>query len=130
MKKRAITLLTALVLITVLLLTACGIKNGNDAGKTTEIPAGTEQPATNAPTGNSATDVPTAAPTEEPVPTEKDPLSEIDALMVELDDPINYRTSGSEAEMRDGSRISARGSNAFPQNYGAFTDYLWNLVHS
>ena len=35
-----------------------------------------------------------------------------------------------EAEMRDGSRISARGSNAFPQNYGAFTDYLWNLVHS
>lgn len=35
-----------------------------------------------------------------------------------------------EAEMRDGTRISARGSNAFPQNYGAFTDYLWNLVHS
>ena len=102
MKKRAITLLTALVLITVLLLTACGTKNGSDAGKTTEIPAGTEQPATNAPAGNTATDVPTAAPTEEPVPTEKDPLSEIDALMVELDDPINYRTSGSKAEMRDG----------------------------
>ena len=35
-----------------------------------------------------------------------------------------------EAEMQDGSRLSAHGSNAYPNNYGAFTDYLWNLLKS
>ena len=35
-----------------------------------------------------------------------------------------------EAELKNGSVIHAHGSNAFPQNYGAFTDYLWNLLKS
>ncbi len=33
-----------------------------------------------------------------------------------------------EAVMQDGSVLHARGSNAFPENYVTFTDYLWNLV--
>ena len=102
MKKRVIAALTALVLVLVLGLTACGTKT-NDTGKATDQPAGSQQPATAAPTNAPATENVTAAPTAEPTaePT-KNPLSEIDALIIELDDPSNYRNSGSEAEMRDG----------------------------
>ena len=98
MKKRLITVLTALVLVMVLGLTACGTPGSNDS-KTAEP---TLQPATAAPATSAPTAAPTAAPTEEPTPAEPDPLKDIDALIIELDDPSTYRCSGSEAEMRDG----------------------------
>ncbi|MBQ4468018.1 MAG: hypothetical protein II918_07360 [Firmicutes bacterium] len=34
-----------------------------------------------------------------------------------------------EAETIDGKKISARGSNSYPSNYGKFEDYLWGLLH-
>ena len=43
---------------------------------------------------------------------------------------LDGTTFSFEAEMGDGKKIFACGSNAFPKNYGAFTDYLWNLVKS
>ena len=33
-----------------------------------------------------------------------------------------------EAILCDGTVLSAHGSNAFPKNYGLFTDFLWNMV--